>query len=71
MVEVRDTSKDYDDLVGYKAKENIKTNLGVFLGEEQITEKPEIDKPDVNPDFPKIGKNCLSILDVKKTSLNL
>ena len=53
MVEVRDTSQDYDDLVGYKAKENVKTNLGTFLGEEQVNEKPEIDKPDVNPDFPE------------------
>jgi hypothetical protein len=53
MVEVRDTSQDYDDLVGYKAKENVKTNLDTFISGKVENEPPEIDKPDINPDFPE------------------
>ena len=40
-MDIRDTSKDYDDLVGFKAKENILVNLSEFIG-EQIEDKPNI-----------------------------
>ena len=33
-MDIRDTSKDYDDLVGFKAKENILVNLSEFIGEQ-------------------------------------
>ena len=49
---VKDTSKDYDDLVGYKAKETEKTTLSVFLDEEPDT-TPDIWVRPKNPDFPE------------------
>ena len=56
MPEVRDTSVDYDDLVGYKAKETIPTDLSLFLG-EQTDQKPNIKPKPVDPDFPEEWQN--------------
>jgi hypothetical protein len=50
--DVRDTSADYEDLVGYKAKENVKSDLSLLLDEEVDT-KPDIWVRPVNPDFPE------------------
>lgn len=56
MPEVRDTSVDYEDLVGYKAKETIPTDLSLFLG-EQAEHKPHIKPKPVDPDFPEEWQN--------------
>ncbi len=55
-MDIRDTSKDYDDLVGFKAKENIIVNLSEFLG-EQIEDKPNIKPKLLNKDFPEDWQN--------------
>ncbi len=55
-MDIRDTSKDYDDLVGFKAKENIIVNLSEFLG-EQIVDKPNIKPKLLNKDFPEDWQN--------------
>ena len=56
MTNVRDTSVDYDDLVGYKAKETIPTDLSSFLG-EQAEHKPYIKPKPVDPEFPEDWQN--------------
>ena len=56
MKQVRDTSQDYQDLVGYKAKETIPTDLSTFLGIEQEL-KPVIKPKPVDPDFPEEWQN--------------
>jgi hypothetical protein len=56
MQSVKDTSQDYDDLVGYKAKETILPDLSSFLG-EQIEHKPTIKPKPVDPDFPEEWQN--------------
>lgn len=55
-IEVNDTSKDYDDLVGYKAKENIKSDLSEFFG-EKTDDRPEVYTRPLNPDFPEKWQN--------------
>lgn len=49
---VKDTSKDYDDLVGYKAEENQATDLSDFLDIESDN-KPKIRPKPVDPEFPE------------------
>lgn len=52
MSEIRDTSADYDDMVGYIAEERFQQNLSEFIGEEseqRLSVKP---KP-VDKDFPE------------------
>ena len=56
MPEVRDTSVDYEDLVGYKAKEAVPTDLSLFLG-EQSEHKHQIKPKPVDPDFPEEWQN--------------
>ena len=56
MTNVRDTSVDYEDLVGYKAKETIPTDLASFLG-EQAEHKPYIKPKPVDPEFPEEWQN--------------
>ena len=56
MTEVRDTSIDYEDLVGYKAKETVPTDLSLFLG-EQTEHKLHIKPKPVDPDFPEDWQN--------------
>lgn len=56
MVEVRDTSEDYNDLVGYKAKENIKIDLATFLDEES-DDKPKVPPRKIDPEFPEEWQN--------------
>ena len=56
MTQVRDTSLDYDDLVGYKAKENTKVDLADFLdieSENQIV----VPTRKIDPDFPEDWQN--------------
>lgn len=50
--EVRDTSQDYDDMISYKAKENIRTDLSVFFGEE-TDQRPIVPPKKIDPDFPE------------------
>lgn len=56
MPEVRDTSVDYDDLVGYKAKEAIPTDLSPLLG-GQSEYKHHIKPKPVDPEFPEEWQN--------------
>jgi len=49
---VADTSKDYDDMVGYKAEENLPTDLSSFLGEDS-NQDPQIRPKPVDPEFPE------------------
>lgn len=51
-MEVKDTSKDYDDLVGYIAEENKPTDLSNFLGEKQEY-KPTVKPKPLDPEFPE------------------
>lgn len=55
-VQVRDTSVDYDDLVGYKAKETVPSDLSSVLGEQQDL-KPKIKPKPVDPEFPEEWQN--------------
>ena len=55
-MDIKDTSKDYDDLVGFKAKETIPVSLSEFLG-EQIEDKPKIKPKPVDRDFPEDWQN--------------
>jgi hypothetical protein len=52
MTKVPDTSIDYEDLVGYKAKETVSPDLSLFLGEYQ-EHKPQIKPKPVDPNFPE------------------
>jgi hypothetical protein len=56
MKQVRDTSLDYDDLVGYKAKETIKVDLADFIGVES-EKKSEVPTRKIDPDFPEDWQN--------------
>ena len=56
MKQVSDTSKTYDDLVGFKAKENVKINLATFLGDE-TDDKPEVKPKKVDPEYPDDWQN--------------
>lgn len=56
--EVSDTSKTYDDLVGFKAKENIKIDLSTFLDQE-MDNNPEIKPKKVDPDYPEDWQNLI------------
>jgi len=49
---VSDTSKEYDDLVGYVAQDNLPVDLGDFIGDTTIY-KPKVEPKKVNPDFPE------------------
>jgi len=51
-IEVRDTSQDYDDMVSYKAKETIRSDLSGFFGEE-TNQKPIIPEKNIDPEFPE------------------
>lgn len=57
-MEVRDTSKGYDDLVGFKAKETIKSDLSILLG-EQTEQKPDVYTKPIDPDFPESWQTLL------------
>lgn len=48
----KDTAKEYDDLVGFVAEENIENTLADFLGETQEY-KPQVKPKPVNSDFPE------------------
>lgn len=48
----KDTSKEYDDLVGYIAEDNLPVDLGVFIGDETVY-KPKVEPKKINPDFPE------------------
>ena len=52
MKQVSDTSKTYDDLVGFKAKENVKISLSTFIDEEG-DDRPEIKPKKIDPDYPE------------------
>lgn len=52
MKQVSDTSKTYNDLVGFKAKENVKISLSTFLDEES-DDRPEIKPKKIDPDYPE------------------
>jgi hypothetical protein len=52
---VKDTSKDYDHMIGYVAEENLnRATLDVFLGEtEKKDYKPEVKRREKDPEFPE------------------
>lgn len=59
-LQVRDTSVDYDDLVGYKARETVPSDLSSVLGEQQELKpkvKPKVKPKPVDPDFPEDWQN--------------
>lgn len=56
-MQVKDTSQDYDDLVGYKAPENKKTTISEFFGEEDDNTRPDIKPKPIDPDFPDDWQN--------------
>jgi len=53
MIQVRDTSQDYDDLVGYKAKENETVDLSTFLDEEEPQETRKAPTKKIDPEYPE------------------
>lgn len=56
MKQVSDTSKEYEDLIGFKAKETTPVSLAEFLGEE-VDAKPKIKPKPVDKDFPEDWQN--------------
>lgn len=53
---VKDTSKDYETMIGYVAEENLnKSSLEHFLGIEDTNKeyKPEVRKKEPDADFPE------------------
>lgn len=52
---VKDTSKDYDAMVGYIAEENLnKSSLDTFFGiEEEKEYRPEVKKKEQDNEFPE------------------
>ena len=62
MNSVRDTSKDYDDLVGYTAEENVPSDLSGFIGENTNVE-PNIKPKQVDPEFPEDWQNLFVNFD--------
>lgn len=55
--DIPDTSADYDDMVGYVATENIKSNILAVLEEEDLEYVPEVSKRKVDPEFPEDWQN--------------
>lgn len=60
----KDTSQEYDDLVGYIASDNLPVDLGGLI--DDTTEyKPKVEAKKVNPEFPEdwqsiyVNFNCL------------
>ena len=49
---VRDTSEDYDDLVGFVAEDNLPVDLGEFI-DDTSEYKPKVQPKKVNPEFPE------------------
>jgi hypothetical protein len=56
VTNIRDTSVDYEDLVGYKAKETTPTGLSSFLGEQE-EHKLYIKPKPIDPEFPEDWQN--------------
>lgn len=48
----RDTSEDYDDLVGFVAEDNLPVDLGEFI-DDTSEYKPKVQPKKVNPEFPE------------------
>lgn len=48
----RDTSEDYDDLVGFVAEDNLPVDLGEFI-DDTSEYKPKVQPRKVNPEFPE------------------
>lgn len=49
---VRDTSEDYEDLVGFVAEDNLPVDLGEFI-DDTSEYKPKVQPKKVNPEFPE------------------
>ena len=49
----KDTSAEYDDMVGYVADENITDTLSQFLGEEQEEYRPPVARKKVDAEYPE------------------
>lgn len=50
---LKDTSKDYDDLVGYESNKFVHTDLSAFLGESEDKQKRLIKPKPSDPEFPE------------------
>lgn len=51
---VKDTSKDYEDMVGYISETNLnKGSLLDFIGEKPAEYKPEVKKKELDKNFPE------------------
>lgn len=46
----KDTSADYDDLVGYVSEHNLPKDLGEFIGDKSEY-RPEVKSKNVDPEF--------------------
>jgi hypothetical protein len=53
----RDTSVDYEDLVGYVAGDNILDTLDDFLGTEKTEYKPPVMKKNIESEFSEPWQN--------------
>ena len=51
-VKIADTSKNYDDMVGFKSEENLPTDLSIFIGDEEEN-KPQIKPKPMDSDYPE------------------
>jgi hypothetical protein len=58
-VMTKDTSKDYDAMIGYVAEDNLnKASLDTFIGISDEKEyRPEVKKKDVDSEFPEDWQN--------------
>lgn len=51
--QIRDTSVDYEDLVGYVSEENKISTLDEFLGAEKVEYKPQVARKKPDPEYPE------------------
>lgn len=54
---VKDTSKDYDDMVSFEAKETYKSNILTLLENKEPEKTLEILKPPKDPEFQEDWQN--------------
>lgn len=55
---VKDTSIEYDDMVGYEAEDET-SSLAEFIGSEKVKNQKEIRPKPVDPDFPESWQNLV------------
>lgn len=66
----RDTSVDYEDLVGYVAEENVVNTLDEFLGGEKVEYKPTVARKKVDAEFPEPWQHLYINFETEQDYIN-